>query len=74
MTVAGLDLVSAFSSAAATLNVIGPGLGEVGATDNYAAVSDGGRLILCVLMLTGRLEVFTVLVLFTPAFWRPSVA
>jgi trk system potassium uptake protein len=74
MAAAGLDLVSAFSSAAATLNVIGPGLGEVGATDNYAAVSDGGRLILCVLMLTGRLEVFTVLVLFTPAFWRPSVA
>jgi len=53
---------------------IGPGLGEVGATDNYTAVSDPGRAILSVLMLAGRLEVFTVLVLLTPAFWRPSTA
>jgi trk system potassium uptake protein TrkH len=74
MVASGLDLVTGFSSVAATLNVIGPGLGDVGATDNYAAVSDGGRWILSAMMLTGRLEVFTVLVLLTPAFWRPSVA
>lgn len=74
MLATGLDLNTAFSSVAATLNVIGPGLGDVGATDNYAVVSDGGRLILSFLMLAGRLEVFTVLVLLTPAFWRSNVA
>jgi trk system potassium uptake protein TrkH len=74
MLATGLDGLTAMSSVAATLNVIGPGLGDVGATDNYAAVSDGGRAILAFLMLAGRLEVFTVLVLLTPAFWRPSAA
>jgi trk system potassium uptake protein TrkH len=74
MLATGLDGLSALSSVAATLNVIGPGLGEVGATDNYAAVSGPGRAILSFLMLAGRLEVFTVLVLLTPAFWRPSTA
>ena len=74
MAAVGLDLVSAASSVIATLNVIGPGLGEVGATETYAAVPAGGRWVLSALMLTGRLEVFTVLVLLTPAFWRPNVA
>ena len=74
MTASGLDLVTALSSVAATLNVIGPGLGEVGAAENYGAVSEGGLVILSALMLIGRLEVFTVLVLLTPAFWRPRVA
>jgi trk system potassium uptake protein len=74
MLASGLDIISAFSSVAATLNLVGPGLGEVGATDNYEAVSDGGRAILTAIMLTGRLEIFTVLVLLTPAFWRPTVA
>jgi trk system potassium uptake protein len=72
MSATGLDVITAFSSVAATLNVIGPGLGDVGAIDNYQAVTDGGRWILSTMMLTGRLEVFTVLVLLTPAFWRPS--
>ena len=71
---AGLDLVSGISGAIATVNVVGLAIGQLGPTENYALVSDGGRAILCVLMLVGRLEVFTVLVLFTPAFWRPSVA
>jgi len=74
MLASGLDIISAFSSVAATLNLVGPGLGTVGATDNYEAVSDGGRAILAAIMLTGRLEVFTVLVLLTPVFWRPDVA
>jgi trk system potassium uptake protein TrkH len=74
MLATGLDLVSAFASVAATLNVIGPSLGAVGATENYAAVSDAGRAILTALMLIGRLEIFTVLVLLTPAFWRPNIA
>jgi trk system potassium uptake protein TrkH len=74
MLASGLDMISAFASVAATVNVIGPGIGQVGATDNYEAVSDGGRVILIALMLIGRLEIFTVLVLLTPAFWRPHVA
>ncbi|MDG2461349.1 MAG: TrkH family potassium uptake protein [Luminiphilus sp.] len=64
----GLDFTSAFSAVAATLNNLGPGLGEV--ASNYASVSEGGKAILCLAMLMGRLEVFTMLVLFTPAFWR----
>lgn len=65
----GLDFTSAFSAVAAALNNLGPGLGEVAA--NYSPVSEVGKLILCVAMLLGRLEVFTLFVLFTPAFWRP---
>ncbi len=74
MTAIGLDAVTAASSVVATLNVIGPGLGEVGASENYAAVPQGGLWVLSALMLMGRLEIFTVLVLLTPAFWRPSAA
>jgi trk system potassium uptake protein TrkH len=74
MLATGLDIVSAISSVGATLNLVGPGLSQVGATDNYEAVSEGGRVILSFVMLAGRLEVFTLLVLLTPAFWRPSVA
>ena len=64
----GLDFSSAFSAVAATLNNLGPGLGKV--ASNYAGVSEVGKIILCLAMLMGRLEVFTLLVLFTPAFWR----
>lgn len=64
----GLDFTSSFSAVAATLNNLGPGLGEV--ASNYASVSEAGKAILCLSMLMGRLEVFTMLVLFTPAFWR----
>lgn len=74
MLASGLDFVSALSSVIATLNVVGPGLGQVGAIDNYEAVSGAGRVILTFTMLAGRLEVFTVLVLLTPAFWRRSIA
>jgi len=65
----GLDFASAFSAVAASLNNLGPGLGVV--AQNYALVGDVGKVILCIAMLLGRLEVFTLLVLFTPAFWRP---
>ena len=74
MLATGVDALSAVSSVAATLNVVGPGLGDVGALENYTSISDSGRAILSFLMLAGRLEVFTVLVLLTPAFWRPSTA
>lgn len=69
MLTTGLDFTSAFSATAAALNNLGPGLGSVAAS--YAGVNEAGKLFLCVAMLAGRLEVFTLLVLFTPAFWRP---
>lgn len=74
LLICGLDLLSATSGAIATVNIVGPAFGELGAVDNYSAVPDAGRWILCFVMLAGRLEIFTVLVLLTPAFWRPSVA
>jgi len=74
MAAIGVDGTTAVSSVIASLNIIGPGLGEVGATENYTAIPSGGLWFLSALMLAGRLEVFTVLVLLTPAFWRRSVA
>jgi trk system potassium uptake protein TrkH len=74
MAAFGLDLLTAAGSSIATLNIIGPGIGDVGASESYQAVPEGGRWFLSILMLVGRLEVFTVLVLLTPAFWRPNVA
>ena len=67
LIVTGMDDVTAFSATAATLNNLGPGLGEVAAT--YADVSDSGKWLLIVAMLFGRLEVFSLLVLFSPTFW-----
>jgi len=64
----GLDQVTAFSAVAACLNNLGPGLNEVGL--NYASLDDSVKWILCFAMLLGRLEIFTLLVLLTPAFWR----
>ena len=64
----GLDQVSAFSAIATSMNNLGPGLGEVAMS--FATVSDSGKLIAAFAMLLGRLEVFTVLVLLTPEFWR----
>jgi trk system potassium uptake protein TrkH len=64
----GLDQETAFSAVAACLNNLGPGLGDVGR--NFASISDAAKWILCMAMLLGRLEIFTLLVLFTPAFWK----
>lgn len=64
----GLDQVTAFSAVAACLNNLGPGLGEVGL--NYSSINDFSKWVLCLAMLLGRLEIFTLLVLFTPEFWR----
>jgi trk system potassium uptake protein TrkH len=65
----GLNFDTAFSAVAATLNNLGPGLGDV--ASHYQNVPDVGKYLLCLAMLLGRLEVFTLLVIFTPAFWRP---
>lgn len=64
----GVDDFSAFAAVAATLNNLGPGLGVV--ADNFTSMNDTAKWILILTMLFGRLEVFTLLVLFTPTFWR----
>jgi len=64
----GLDIVTSFSAVTACLNNLGPGLGEVGA--NYGDINAPAKWVLCVAMLLGRLEIFTLLVVLSPAFWR----
>ncbi|MDD2892477.1 MAG: TrkH family potassium uptake protein [Halothiobacillaceae bacterium] len=68
MQAVGLDEVSAFGAAAATLSNLGPGLGDVSST--FASAPDAAKWVGCLAMILGRLEIFTLLVLFTPAFWR----
>ena len=70
MSAMGLDLLTSFGAVAATLGNIGPGLGAVGPTDNYAHIPLAGKWVLAFFMLMGRLEVYTVLVLLSPSFWR----
>ena len=62
------DFLTAFSAVGATLNNLGPGLGAV--SENYQEISDISKAALCLAMLLGRLEIFTLLLLFTPSFWR----
>lgn len=64
----GLDFETAFSAVAASINNLGPGIGDV--AEHYGNVNDYAKWILCFAMLLGRLEVFTLLVLFSPMFWR----
>ena len=64
----GLSQVTSFSAVAACLNNLGPGLGEIGA--HYASINATSKWLLCLAMLLGRLEIFTLLVLLTPTFWR----
>ena len=64
----GVEPVTAYAAAAACLTNLGPGLGDVSA--NYAGLNSTAKVILSFAMLMGRLEIFTILVLFTPAFWR----
>ena len=64
----GLDFESSFSAVGATLNNLGPGLGEV--SSNYESLSSFTKIVLSLAMILGRLEIFTLLVLLTPAFWK----
>jgi trk system potassium uptake protein TrkH len=66
----GLDLVDSFSASIACLGNIGPGLGSVGPAGNYAHLPDVAKWLLSAVMIVGRLEIYTVLVLFVPDFWR----
>jgi trk system potassium uptake protein TrkH len=70
MSILGLDFISSIGSVAATIGNIGPGLGGVGPSGNYASVPIIGKWFLSLLMLFGRLEIFTVIVIITPVFWK----
>jgi trk system potassium uptake protein TrkH len=70
LLLSGLDIVTAFSAVIATVNNIGPGLGEVGPSGNYGNLNPFQLSVLSFAMLLGRLELLSVLVLFSSHFWR----
>ncbi|MFP4481984.1 MAG: TrkH family potassium uptake protein [Thermovirgaceae bacterium] len=70
MAALGVDVLTAIASVAATIGNIGPGLGTVGPTENYAHIPTAGKWVLSFCMLLGRLEIYTVMILFLPAAWR----
>jgi trk system potassium uptake protein TrkH len=70
MSSIGLDAVTSFASVAATIGNVGPGLGLVGPVRNYLSVPDLGKWVLTFCMLLGRLEIYTVIILLAPAYWR----
>jgi trk system potassium uptake protein TrkH len=70
LAASGLDIVTAFSAVIACINNTGPGLGRVGPATTYASLNDFQTWICSIAMLLGRLELFTLLVVFTPGFWR----
>jgi trk system potassium uptake protein TrkH len=66
----GLDVTSAVSAVAASLSSNGPGLGQVGPTDNFGFVPAPGKLVLSMCMIAGRLEIFALFAVFSPECWR----
>ena len=66
----GVDGVTSFAAVAACIGNIGPGLGAVGPAKNYTSIPMLGKWILTFCMLLGRLEIYTVIILFVPEFWR----
>jgi trk system potassium uptake protein TrkH len=70
LLISGMDFISAFTAILASINNCGPGLGTVGPASNYAGLTDFQTWVCTSAMLIGRLEIFTVLILFTPHFWR----
>jgi trk system potassium uptake protein TrkH len=66
----GLDVVTAFTAIVASVNNTGPGLGDVGPSTTFAGLEDFQTWVCIFAMLLGRLEIFTLLVVLTPAFWR----
>jgi trk system potassium uptake protein TrkH len=70
MSVLGVDMMTAFSSVAATIGNVGPGFGMVGPSSTYSEIPYLGKWVLSFCMLVGRLEIYTVIVLLIPEFWR----
>lgn len=69
-TMFGLDLLTAAGAVATSLGNVGPGIGNVGPVDNFAWIPSGLKIFLSFLMILGRLELFSILILFTPYFWK----
>jgi trk system potassium uptake protein TrkH len=70
LSLQGIDFATAAGASATSLGNVGPGIGQVGPVDNFAWLPDASKLLLAFFMLLGRLELFTILVLFTPYFWK----
>ena len=70
MAMNGEDFLTSIGASASCLGNVGPGIGDVGPVDNYANISSFGKMFLTFLMLMGRLELFTILILLTPFFWK----
>ena len=71
LSTSGLDLTTSISAAATSISNVGPGLGsEIGPNGNFSTLPDTSKWILTIGMILGRLELFAILVLFLPAFWR----
>jgi trk system potassium uptake protein TrkH len=70
MLFSGLDIISSFTAVVASINNTGPGLGVVGPSTTYEILTDFQTWVCTFAMLLGRLELFTLLVVMTPAFWR----
>ncbi len=70
LTIMGIDLTTSLTAVAASIGNIGPGLGSVGPTENYAHLPQAAKTVLILCMLLGRLEVYTVFILFVPEFWK----
>lgn len=72
LSLMGYDLATSLGAVATSLANVGPGIGSVGPVDNFAFFSPAAKIFLSVIMLLGRLELFTLLILFTPFFWRAN--
>jgi trk system potassium uptake protein TrkH len=70
MSLFGFDLVTSFTSVSACIFNVGPGLGMVGPADNFSVIPAAGKWLLIFCMLLGRLEIYTVIVLLIPEYWR----
>jgi trk/ktr system potassium uptake protein len=72
MSVMGYDFLTSIGAVATSLGNVGPAIGKVGPMNNFAWLSDPAKWLLSFLMLLGRLELFTILVLLTPYFWKSN--
>ncbi len=72
LSMMGMDFATAIGATATSLGNVGPAIGEVGPTDNFAWMPPAAKWMLSFLMIMGRLEIFTILVLFTPFFWKSN--
>jgi trk system potassium uptake protein TrkH len=70
MTATGVDIITSMSTVVSAMSNVGPALGDAGPAENYAFIPDAGKWILIFCMLIGRLEIYTVLILFMPHFWK----